>query len=100
MVGGDPLHCAGYEMERCIPRDPLPSRIRVSLRPCPADWVREPVRVVDEFGRRPAFRAQRLPGGMREIGIEPGKAPISHGGDASTARDAEAAVALDAACDR
>src|SRR5262249_41545325 len=58
--------------------------------------MEQPIRMVDELGRRASLGAQRLAGGMRRIRLEGEEAAALHGGEGATARDAEAAVTRDA----
>src|SRR5262249_39761545 len=54
---GDPAHSGGDLIERRVPGNLFPAWIGVSLRPPPAQWARQPLRVVDELRRRPSLGA-------------------------------------------
>ena len=52
--------------------------------------------MIDEFRRRPALGADRLPGRVRWVGVEPGEAAIFDRRHRAAAGDAEPAIAVDA----
>ena len=52
--------------------------------------------MIDEFRRRPPLGAERLPGRVRWVGVQPGEAAILYRRHRAAAGDAEAAIAVDA----
>ena len=94
MLRLDPLHGRGGEVERFVPRDRLPAGIGVALGARAAQRTGQPLRVIDQLGCGAALGADRLPGRMRGIGIEPGEAPVLHRGDGAATRDAQGAMAV------
>ena len=93
---GDAPHRCGGQVERLVPGDPLPARIGIALRAGAAQGMRQPIRVVDELGCGAALGAERLAGRMRGVGVEPDEAAVLDGGDRAAARDAQAAIGVDA----
>ena len=90
-----PSHRRRRRVQRLVPGDLHPTRIRLALRPGAAQGPGEPLLAVDQFRRGPTLGAKRLAGRMCGVGIEPRETPVLHGGDAAAAGDAQAAKAGD-----
>ena len=90
-----PSHRRRGRVQRLVPGDLHPTRIRLALRPGAAQGPGQPLLAVDQLRRGPALGAKRLAGRMRGVGIEPRETPVLHGGDAAAAGDAQAAKAGD-----
>src|SRR5262249_26546586 len=78
----DAEHLARYLVERFVPRDPL--KVADTARPCPAQWVLQPVRMVDALGLAEAAHARmkrrHLGGPAAGIGADPDDAPLAYVG--------------------
>ena len=86
----------GRQIERFIPADPLPSRVGIALGPRTFHRIAQPVRMVDEFRRRPSLGTERLAGWVRRIRLEGDKTAVLHHGDRTTTRHTQGAVTRDA----
>ena len=85
----------GDVIEGFVPRDALPSRIRIAFGPGASEWIIEPVLIVDQLRRGFTFDAYHAAVGMIMIRIEPSHAAVLDGRDRRAVRRAERAVAAD-----
>ena len=77
---------------RCQPGIPI------ALRPRPLEWMSQPVRVIDQLGRGPTLRAERLAGGVRRIRLQGDEAAVLDNRDVAAACDAQSAIAINPLC--
>jgi hypothetical protein len=91
----DPAQGGGGQIECLVPANPFPAGIGVALRAGAPQWMGQPLRMIDQFRRRPPLGAERLPGRMRGIRVQPGEAALFDRRHRATAGDAEAAIAVD-----
>ena len=92
---GEPAHLAGDGVERLVPRDSGPSRIRIALGTGALHRMEDAVRALDLLGRGLPLRAQRAAGRMRRIALDPDQSVLADHRDAAAARPAQGAPAGD-----
>jgi hypothetical protein len=77
MSVGDVAEGRSREIERFVPRDPLPSWVRIALGPRPLHRMEQPVRVIDELRAARPFEQIASPVGCRGSGWSATNRPFS-----------------------
>jgi hypothetical protein len=87
---------AAVRASASVPADTLPAGVALRLRTRATERVGQSLGVIDELRRRAALGTERLASRMRGIRLEADEAAGVEDGDAAAARDAQAAVPVDA----
>jgi len=97
---GDPAHRGGGQVQGLVPADPLPAGVGVPFRAGAAQWMGQPLRMIDELRCCPALGAQRLARRVCGIRFETREAAVLDRRDAAASGDAQPAIAVNAPCAR
>jgi len=88
-LGSDAAHRRRRLVERLVPGDPLPARVRVALWPGAAHRVKQPVGRFDQCRRSAPLGAKGFAGRVRWVRLDRHKAPVLDDRLATAARGAE-----------
>src|SRR6516162_10683969 len=91
----NPSHCCSDQLKRVVPVDPLPTGIRIALWSCSLKRVRQPFRVIHQFGGSQALCAKCLAGWVRGVRMESNKIAVLDFRHVAAACDTQSAIAME-----
>src|SRR6186997_2869245 len=82
------------DVERFVPPNPDPARIRIALWTRPLQRVAQPIGMINQFRRGSPFAAKRLAGRVRWVRFKRNETAVLDSRNGAAAGDAECAIAM------